>query len=211
MARREARDEVPDRSTGNDGNGSSTSRRSQPQARGLDRRTSYRFSIIARRQTRCLADMHASRFGLSVNGWKLLSVIEHFGPLSASEAGDRTSLEPANVTRGIDALADQGLVLRREDPADRRRTILSLSAKGKRIHDKIEQVSRALEQELLRVLRPAERDALDRMLDRLERRSAKIFVRSNAWRDILRAPVDATASRPGPTGEETPGALVPLT
>jgi len=154
--------------------------------RRLDRRTSYRFSIIARRQTRCLADMHASRLGLSVNGWKLLSVIEYFGPLSATEAGAYTSLEPAKVTRGIDALAEQGLVLRREDPVDRRRTILSLSAKGKRIHDKVEEVSRALEQELLRVLRPAERETLDHLLDKLERRSAEIFARSNAWRDIVR-------------------------
>jgi DNA-binding MarR family transcriptional regulator len=40
------------------------------------------------------------------------------------------------VTRGIDALAEQGLVIRREDAEDRRRT-LSLSAKGKRIHDKV--------------------------------------------------------------------------
>ena len=159
--------------------------------RRLDRHTSYRFSIIARRQTRCLADMHASRFGLSTNGWKLLSVIDYFGPLSATEAGGHTSLEPAKVTRGIDALAEQGLVLRREDPVDRRRTILSLSAKGKRIHDKVEDVSRALEQALLRVLRPAEREALNHLLDRLERRSAEIFARSDAWREIVRAPAGA--------------------
>src|SRR5262245_19964403 len=162
--------------------------KSQAGPRGLDRRTSYRFSIIARRQTRCLADMHASRCGLSVNGWKPRSVIEYVGPLSAAEAGGHTSLEPAKVTRGIDALAEQGLVLRREDPADRRRTILSLSAKGKRIHDKVELVSRALEQELLSVLRPGERETLDRVLDKLERRSTEIFARSDAWRGIVRAP-----------------------
>jgi DNA-binding MarR family transcriptional regulator len=153
----------------------------------LDQRTSYRFSIIARRQTRCLADMHAATFGLSVNGWKLLSVIEYFGPLSASEAGAHTSLEPAKVTRGIDALAQQGLVLRREDSADRRRTILTLSAKGRRLHDKIEQVSRALERDLLRVLTPSERTMLYRTLDKLERRSSEIFARSDAWRSIFRA------------------------
>jgi hypothetical protein len=42
--------------------------RSDAGPRQFDRRTSYRFSISARRQTRCLADLHASRFGLSVNG-----------------------------------------------------------------------------------------------------------------------------------------------
>jgi DNA-binding MarR family transcriptional regulator len=131
--------------------------------------------------------MHAATFGLSVNGWKLLSVIEYFGPLSASEAGAHTSLEPAKVTRGIDALAQQRLVLRREDPADRRRTILTLSAKGRRLHDKVEQVSRALERELLSVLTPSERTMLYRTLDKLERRSSEIFARSEAWRNIFRA------------------------
>ncbi len=131
--------------------------------------------------------MHTATFGLSVNSWKLLSVIEYFGPLSASDAGAHTSLEPAKVTRGIDALAEQGLVLRREDPADRRRTILSLSAKGRRLHDKIEQVSRALEQELLSVLTPSERTMLYRTLDKLERQSLEIFARSDAWRHIFRA------------------------
>jgi len=53
------------------------------------------------------------------------------------------SLEPAKVTRGIDALAKQSRVLRREGPEDRRRTILTFSAKRRRLHDEIEQVSRA--------------------------------------------------------------------
>jgi DNA-binding MarR family transcriptional regulator len=159
-----------------------------PSARqlSLDRRTSYRFSIIARRQTRCLAQMHSTTFGLSVNGWKLMSVIDHFGPLSASEAGAHTSLEPAKVTRGIDALAEQGLVLRREDATDRRRTILSLSPKGKRMHDNIEQVSRALERELLEVLTAAERETLYLVLDKLERRSSDIFAADDAWRNLVR-------------------------
>ena len=151
----------------------------------LDRRTSYRFSIIARRQTRCLAQMHAAEFGLSVNGWKLLSVIEYFSPLSASEAGAHTSLEPAKVTRGIDMLAAQGLVRRRQDPVDRRRTVLSLSAKGRRIHDKIELVSRGLERALLAGLSASERKILYRVLDKLERRSAEIF----RWSDRNRAGV----------------------
>jgi DNA-binding MarR family transcriptional regulator len=153
--------------------------------RGLGSRTSYRFSIIASRQARCLAAMHAGELGLSVNGWKLLSVIEHFGPLSASEAGAHTSLDATKVTRGIDMLAARGLVRRRQDPADRRRAVLSLSAKGRRLHERIEQVSRALEQELLRMLSPAELRTFDRLLDKLERRSAQIFAKRDAWRQIV--------------------------
>jgi hypothetical protein len=50
---------------------------------------------------------------------------------------------------------------------------------------------------LLSVLRPAERESLDRVLDKLERRSAEIFARSDAWREIVRASaadVDAEAT-----------------
>ena len=160
-----------------------------PEQLRLDRRVSYRFSIIARRQTQCLAAMHMSKCGLSVNGWKLLSVIEYFGPLSGIEAAKFTSLDQTKVTRGIDALAAQGLVHRRQDPADRRRTILTLSAKGRRIHDKVEAVSRALERELLTVLGPQERQGFYLALDKLERRSSQIFARPDAWRDIAQVRV----------------------
>lgn len=165
----------------------SSKKKAPPDSRqlGLDRRTSYRFSIIARRQTRCLAEMHSAVCGLSVNGWKLLSVVQYFGPLSASEAGAHTSLEPAKVTRGIDSLVEQGLVLRREDPADRRRIILSLSTQGQRIHGKVERVSRALEHKLLSVLTSKELETLYLALDKLERRSSEIFAGEEAWRDIV--------------------------
>jgi hypothetical protein len=82
-------------------------------------------------------------------------------------------------------LAERGLVLRRGDAADRRRTVLSLSAKGRRIHDRIEQVSRALERELLTVLTSAEREMLYLVLDKLERRSSDIFDAGDAWRAIV--------------------------
>ncbi|PWT84343.1 MAG: hypothetical protein C5B56_15780 [Proteobacteria bacterium] len=169
--------------------------------RGLGIRTSYRFSIIASRQARSLAAMHARELGLSVNGWKLLSVIEHFGPLSASEASAHTSLDATKVTRNIDMLAARGLVLRRRDRTDRRRAVLSLSAKGRRLHARIERVSRALEQELLQVLSPQEQRMLDRTLAKLERRSAQIFAASDAWRSIARTRKVGAARR----GEAGPG------
>jgi DNA-binding MarR family transcriptional regulator len=122
-------------------------------------------------------------------------VVEYFGPLSASEAGAHTSLEPAKVTRGIDSLVERGLVLRREDSADRRRIILSLSAQGKRLHRKVERVSRALERELLRVLTSEELKTLYLALDKLERRSSEIFTGNDAWRDIV---------GPAPAGRRKP-------
>ena len=89
------------------------------------------------------------------------------------------------MTRGIETLVRRGLVRRRSDPRDRRRALLSPSSKGRRLHAEVERVSRALEQELLRVLSPAELRMLDRVLDKLERRSARIFADRDAWRRIV--------------------------
>jgi DNA-binding MarR family transcriptional regulator len=125
--------------------------------------------------------MHSTKFKLSVNGWKLLSVIEFVGPLSATEAAEYTSLDLDRVTRGVNDLVKAGLVVRREDPKDRRRVALSLSAKGKRVHKKIEHVSRMLELELLDELTTSEVGMLYSILEKLERRSMTVFKGRDAW------------------------------
>src|SRR5262245_64915190 len=42
----------------------------------LDERTTYRFSILASRQTRCLSAMYVEKFGLSVSQWKVLPILD---------------------------------------------------------------------------------------------------------------------------------------
>jgi len=123
-----------------------------------------------------LSEVHQGRYGLSINAWKILSVVDCFGPLSAVEAGNHTSLEPAKISRTTDILVDRGLVLRREDPTDRRRVTLKLSAKGKTIHDEIEAASRAIESECLSVLTAAERDVLKGALVKLEERTREPLI-----------------------------------
>ena len=51
--------------------------------RTLDHRTTYRFSMISKRLTDCLSGAFQSKFDLSINGWRVLSVVERFGPLAA--------------------------------------------------------------------------------------------------------------------------------
>jgi DNA-binding MarR family transcriptional regulator len=163
----------------------------QPRKRGairlaLDQRASYRFSLLSKQETRCLAAMYGPKYGLSISTWKVLSVIGRFAPVSATEAGKRTSLEPDKVTRAVDSLVEQGLVLRRQDPDDRRRVILSLSAKGKRTHDDIDRVRHVLELEFLGVLTPDELETLYTVLDKLADRAADIFAAKDAWRELMR-------------------------
>jgi DNA-binding MarR family transcriptional regulator len=147
----------------------------------LDERVGYRFSIITKRLNQALAAMHSKKLGLSVNNWKIMSVIAFFAPLSATELGARTSLDPDKITRAIDTLVQRGYVIRKHDEIDRRKVVLSLSANGKRVHDKIERVASALEVEFLSVLSLEERKALHSSLTKLEQHSSVFFGRREGW------------------------------
>ena len=150
----------------------------------LEERTTYRFSILAARQTRCLSEMYLQKFGLSVSQWKVLPIIGYCGPMSAKEVGERTSLEPEKVSRAVDQLVARGFVTRRSDLKDRRRVVLSLASKGKEVFKESERLREAIEAEFLDVLGPKEKSTFHRILDKLERRTA-IFNGKQSWRKIV--------------------------
>lgn len=144
-------------------------------------------------------------FGLSVSRWKVLAIIGHYAPMSAKDVAERTSLEPEKVTRAVDGLVRQKLVIRRRDTVDRRRVILSLSAKGTEIYNESELMRRVIDREFLDVLRPEEKQAFYMILDKLERRAAEIFVGKEAWRQILAT--QKPGARPANSRERAVGAV----
>ncbi len=74
----------------------------------------------------------AERLGLSSTELETLGVLDVQGPLPAGAVARRTGLTTGAVTRMIDRLAAQGWVARREDPDDRRRVLVELTASGRR-------------------------------------------------------------------------------
>jgi DNA-binding MarR family transcriptional regulator len=151
----------------------------------LEERSFYRFSILAGLLARCLAGIYVERFGRPANAWKVLTVVGRFGPMSATEVTHQTSLESDKVTRIVNRLTEQGLVLRRQERTDRRRVTLSLSAKGTRVYDEIERIRYIIEAEFLSVLRPAEREMLYAIMDKLQTRAKDLFDGRQPWRKIL--------------------------
>lgn len=148
-------------------------------------RIAYQFSLMSSLQTRALADMYTRKFGLSVNCWWVMAVIGRLPGGSASNVVGHTTLEADKVTRAVDVLVARGLVRRRQDDEDRRRVVLSLSAKGQKVFEEIEGVRQGLEGALLSVLGARERDAFCAALDKLEQRSKDIFSERHGWKQIL--------------------------
>jgi len=171
---------------------------------GLDHRITYRFAKIAARHARAFSKVYSRNFKLTVNTWMILSVIGRFAPLSANSAGKHSSLEPDKVTRAVDVLVGQGYVVRKQDDKDRRKVVLSLSAKGKRVHDELNQLRDAIEHEFLGILTPAEVAALYRIVDKLEAQAMRLFNDKDVWAVVLdRLEIGADGKSPKRTTKRT--------
>ena len=134
----------------------------------LDRFLPYRLSVLSNRISQDIARLYAQRFALSVTEWRVLAVLGRYPELSASEVAERTAMDKVAVSRAVASLIRDGRLKRRTHGEDRRRSVLSLSAKGYKIHDEVAPMALRYEHELLAALDEKERRALARILDRLD-------------------------------------------
>lgn len=134
----------------------------------LDRFLPYRLSVLSNRISQDIARLYGERFGLNVTEWRVLAVLGRYPDLSANEVAERTAMDKVAVSRAVMSLLEGGRLKRRTHGSDRRRSILALSAKGYKVYDQVAPLALAYEKRLLGVLQPDERQALDRLLTRME-------------------------------------------
>ena len=97
--------------------------------------------------------------------WRVLRVLDEGGPQEMSEVAKAACLLLPSLTRMSRAMEQEGLILRSTDPADRRKSILTISGSGRQVildhadasnaivdrleqlygHDKLEQLLNLLE------------------------------------------------------------------
>ena len=130
----------------------------------------YRLSVVTNHASRLFSRRYSEVYGLSIPEWRVLAVAGRFGGLSATEVVERTAMDKVKVSRAIRALLLRGLLARQEDAADRRVQRLAMTRAGRALHACIVPEAKALEAGLLAALAPDERQALHRLLDRLEAR-----------------------------------------
>ena len=149
----------------------------------LDRFLPYRLSVLANGMNRALAHLYEDRFGISVGEWRLIAILARFGPLCANGVCQRAEMDKVRVSRAVARAVSNGLVNRAIDPEDRRRSVLTLTAKGRAVHDRI--VPLALEQEamLTQPLMPDEMEQLFDMIGRLHGRAEALRTYSDDMLD----------------------------
>ena len=104
-----------------------------------------------------------------------MAVLGRYGAMTANSVVERTAMDKVRVSRAVARLLAHGRVTRRTDPDDRRRAILDLTTEGRAIYAKVVPMVLAVEQELLGDLSTEERDQLDRVMRKLEQRTAGDF------------------------------------
>ncbi len=95
-----------------------------------------------------------------------LTLLADHGPVGQQTLAETLHLDPSNVVGLLNELEDRDYVVRRRDPADRRRHIVELSPAGMRELRRIQRRLRTVEEKLLAGLSVEERTALHGLLMR---------------------------------------------
>jgi DNA-binding MarR family transcriptional regulator len=142
-----------------------------PLALSLDHFIPYRLSVLANTVSSALAGAYASRFGLTIPQWRVIAVLARVPGLSAADVAERTAMDKVAVSRAVTGLARAGRVSRALAASDKRRSVLSLTARGQAVYRRIVPLALAYERRLLAELSPAEQSQFETLLLRLQKRS----------------------------------------
>ncbi|WP_212909796.1 MarR family winged helix-turn-helix transcriptional regulator [Streptomyces sp. TS71-3] len=97
----------------------------------------------------------------------VLAAVADLGPLAQAELGRTVSLDPKDMVGVLNDLQAAGLVVRRPDPADRRKNAVSLTPDGERRLEECTTAGKRANDELLAPLSAAEREQFLEMLRRI--------------------------------------------
>lgn len=128
----------------------------------------YLLYLLARASMEASAQFHeiVKRKGLSVLEWRVLGQLAG-GPATVGLLAERALSQQPTLTKVLDRMAADGLVVRLGDAADRRRVLLRLTGKGRRLAGELVPLARAHEARVLAGYSAREAAALKRALKTL--------------------------------------------
>lgn len=134
----------------------------------------FRISTLHARLNAQGAHILRQHAGLSLNQWRIISLVQIFGPaVPSAEIIRKIGLDKGLFSRNLKTLVAQGYIASSPDSSDQRRQLLSLTDKGKRIYDKTILVMRKRQEALLEGISAAEKSALFATLAKLDKNARK--------------------------------------
>jgi DNA-binding MarR family transcriptional regulator len=128
---------------------------------------SYSVVLIARlaRTVRHHVEATLAPLGLRTRHLVALSYLRDHGSTPQGALGEGLHIDPSNLVGLLNELDAKDLVVRRRDPADRRRHIVELAPQGEKVLDEdVRRSVAAVDDDVLGVLSTDDREALHRIL-----------------------------------------------
>ena len=127
----------------------------------------YRLAVLSNTVSTTVARAYDKRFSVSIPEWRVIALLGRFPGLSAVEVAERTLMDKVAVSRAVTKLIKNGRIDRQFADSDKRRSILNLSAEGRKLHDEIAELALEFERDLLQGFDEDEIDNLNSIMERL--------------------------------------------
>lgn len=137
----------------------------------------YRLAVLAENVSQAVAQLYGDRFQITRAEWRVLAALGANNGMAAKDISAYSTLDKMQVSRAVARLEEAGLVTRATDDADRRAKILTLTASGRALFQKIVPLAQAREDYLLEDLDPQERAALDKAMAKVLARAQGLIER----------------------------------
>jgi DNA-binding MarR family transcriptional regulator len=111
---------------------------------------------------RTLAEVDRS---ITIPQLRVLVMLYYGAPMNLTSIADGLAVNASNASRTCDKLARGGLLVREEDPEDRRHLVVTLTATGRRVVGSVMDGRRAILREIVDEMSAAEQQELARGLD----------------------------------------------
>jgi DNA-binding MarR family transcriptional regulator len=106
--------------------------------------------------------------------WRVLVTLGQLGLMTAKAIGAHSHMHKTKVSRAVALLERRKLLMRRANRADLREAFLSLTPAGREIYNELAPLALEFGRDLLQAVDPADREALNRALRTLSKRSAEL-------------------------------------
>lgn len=133
----------------------------------LETTVTHRLHTLQKLTDRLTQMAYAAEAGIAIGEGRCLAAIGAFSPLSVNDLASKANLNKGQASRAAQALVDAGLVRKDASTTDGRGVVLTLSAKGERVWQRLMAVIERRNEEIVACLSETERRQLGRLLDRL--------------------------------------------
>lgn len=142
-------------------------------------------SFAAKFQRAMMRDVLGDR-GIPLIEWQLLFSIARFGTCHLAHVTQNTLMDPAHGSRAAGSLEAKGLIVRQDDPRNRRRKLISLTKAGVALFQEIWPQAQQMRDSVASVLDAADLKELKRLLVLLDEAGEQLDQKSDRTKTITK-------------------------